>query len=203
VAFRLFRLRYLLCAAAVLVLLFLARSWWLPLVGYALIHDDGPAKADIAVVLAGDFYGHRIVKAGELVRDGYVPLVLVSGPEGIYGVHESDLAIPLAVRHGFPAEWFAAFPNQAHSTLEEAEVILPELRRRNVKSFLLVTTDFHTARARRIYLKVERDQGGGPQFRTVAAPDEFFRPDSWWHNRQAEKTVFFEWSKSVAGLFGY
>jgi hypothetical protein len=43
---------------------------------------------------------------------------------------------------------------------------------------------------------------GVPAMRTVAAPDQFFRPDSWWRNREAQKTVFFEWSKTVATALG-
>ena len=39
---------------------YLSRPWWLPVFGYALVHDDGPMKADIAVVLAGDGFGNRI-----------------------------------------------------------------------------------------------------------------------------------------------
>jgi len=66
----------------------------------------------------------------------------------------------------------------------------------------LVTSDYHSARARRIFLAAERASGGGPQMRTVAAPDEFFRPDSWWRNRQSQKMVFMEWSKTVATAFG-
>ena len=77
-----------------------------------------------------------------------------------------------------------------------------ELRRRHVRSFLLVTSDYHTARARRIFLAAERAMGGGPAMRTVAAPDQFFRPDSWWRNREAQKTAFFEWSKTVATALG-
>jgi hypothetical protein len=38
--------------------------------------------------------------------------------------------------------------------------------------------------------------------RTVAAPDEFFRAESWWRSRQAQKTVFMEWSKTVATAIG-
>lgn len=197
-----FRPRLLLSIAALLLLLFVTRSWWLSGVGYALVHDDGPATADIAVVLAGDFYGHRIVRAGELVRAGFVPAVLVSGPAGDYGYHENDLAIPFAVRQGFPAEYFVGFPNQALSTKEEARDILPELRRRKVKSFLLVTSDYHSARARRIFRAAERASGGGPDFRVVSVADEFFRPDSWWRTREGQKTVFFEWSKTIATVFG-
>jgi uncharacterized SAM-binding protein YcdF (DUF218 family) len=189
--------------AALAAVVFLSRSWWLRGLGYALVHGDGPAKADIAVVLAGDSYGHRIVKAAELVRAGYAPAVLVSGPAGAYGLYESDLAIPFAVRQGFPVEWFIPFPNHSLSTLEEAGAILQELRRRNVKSFLLVTSDYHTARARRIFLATERAKGDAIPFRTVAAPDEFFKPNSWWQNRQAQKTTFMEWSKTFATAFGF
>jgi uncharacterized SAM-binding protein YcdF (DUF218 family) len=175
------------------------RSHWLPWFGYALIHDDGPAKADLAVVLAGDNYGYRILKAGELVRAGYVPAALVSGPDGMYGVNESDLAIPFAVRHGFPAEYFIALPHCARSTREEAAVVLTELRRRQVRSFLLVTSDYHTARARRIFHAVFKN---GPAFRTVAAPDRYFHAASWWRTREGQKIAFFEWCKTFATEVG-
>jgi uncharacterized SAM-binding protein YcdF (DUF218 family) len=195
-------LRFLFISVLLVVLLFFTRSWWLAGLGYALVHDEGPGKADIAVVLAGDSYGHRILKAGELVRGGFVPAALVSGPAGSYGLHESDLAIPFAVRNGYSAEWFIPCPNESLSTREEAAEVLEELRRRKVNSFLLVTSDYHTARARRLYLSTERALGGGPRIRTVAAPDEFFRPNSWWQSRQGQKVAFMEWSKTVATVFG-
>jgi uncharacterized SAM-binding protein YcdF (DUF218 family) len=197
-----FRLKLLAACLVLAAAAILGRSLWLPVLGYALVHDDGPAKADIAVVLAGDYEGHRIEKAAELIREGYVPAALISGPPGFYGGHESDYAIAYAVRQGFPAEWFIALPHSALSTREEARVVLADLRRRNVRSFLLVTSDYHSARARRIFLAAERAMGGGPAMRTVAAPDEFFRPDSWWRNREGQKALFFEWSKTVASVLG-
>lgn len=201
-ALRSFRVRFLLGFLLLLAALFVTRGLWLPVFGYALIHDDGPAKADIAVVPGGDAYGHRILKAAELVKQGYVPAVLVSGPAGQYGQYESDLAIPFAVRHGYPAEWFIPFPNSSLSTREEAIGILAELRRRNVHSFLLVTSSYHTARAGRTYRSLAGESGGGLTFRSVAAPDEFFLPDSWWRVRESRKTVFMEWSKTIAASLG-
>ena len=197
-----FRLKLLAACLLLAAAAILGRSLWLPLLGYALVHDDGPAKADIAVVLAGDLTGHRIEKAAELIREDYVPAALISGPRGFYGGHESDFEIAYAVRLGFPAQWFIALPHSALSTREEARVVLAELRRRNVRSFLLVTSDYHSARARRIFLAAERAMGGGPAMRTVAVPDEFFRPDSWWRNREGQKTAFFEWSKTFASALG-
>lgn len=185
-----------------ILLALLSGSLWLPAVSRFLIHDDGPAKAEIAVVLGGDYYGRRILKAAELVRAGYVPAVLVSGPPGFYGSHESDLAVPFAGRHGYPEQWFIPFPNESLSTREEAGIMVAELRRRNVRSFLLVTSDYHTARAARLYRKAISATGGGLDMRVVAARDEFFRADSWWRERQSQKIVFFEWCKTVATAFG-
>jgi hypothetical protein len=159
-------------------------------------------KADIAVVLAGDIYGRRILKAAELVRSGFVPSVLVSGPGPLYGMYESDLAIAFAVSKGNPQTWFISFPNSALSTQEEAGKIVTELQRRNIHSFLLVTSDYHTARAGRIYRETSRRRGAPFEMRVVAAPDEFFRADTWWRSRQGQKTVFIEWSKTLATAIG-
>lgn len=200
---RVFVFRFLVPLAIVALVLALSYGLWLPLAGRALVHDDGPAKADLAVVLGGDYWGHRIETAAMLVRRGYVPSVLVSGPPGFYGLHESDLAIPYAASKGFPAQWFQAFPNETLSTREEARVLLPELRRRGIHRVLIVTSEYHSARARRIFLAAEKAMGGGPELRMVAAPDEFFHADSWWRGRESQKTTFFEWAKTVATAFGY
>lgn len=181
---------------------FLARDVWLTALGRALIHDDGPGKAEIAVVLGGDQWGNRIVKGAEMVQQGYVPRVLVSGPPGIYGFNEADLAIQFAVRKGYPAEWFIPVYHTALSTRDEAVPILDALKQRNIHSFLLVTSDYHTGRARRIYLGAERRRGGGPELRAVASRDQFFTANTWWHNREAQKTVFMEWAKTITAVFG-
>jgi uncharacterized SAM-binding protein YcdF (DUF218 family) len=189
--------------AALTLLLGVSYRLWLPLAGLWLIHDDGPAKADVAVVLGGDSWGHRMETAGMLVRRGYVSHVLVSGPPGSYDLHESDLAIPFAVRHGYPAEWFEALPHSAMNTRDEAWVVLTALRDRGVHQVLIVTSDFHTARARRTYLKVEKAMGGGPEIRMVAAPDQFFRANTWWRGRESQKVVLMEWAKTLGAAVGY
>jgi uncharacterized SAM-binding protein YcdF (DUF218 family) len=169
--------------------------------GHALIRNEGPAKADIAVVLAGDAYGRRILFAADLVRQGFVPLVLVSGP-AYYDLHECDIAIQFAVRKGYPADSFFAIPNDTLSTRSESGVILDELKRRNVRTFLLVTSDFHTARSARIYRAAMRREGFDGQMRVVAAPDQNFRADSWWKTREGMKIAFMEWSKTFATAIG-
>ncbi len=194
------RIVAILIAAAVLFAA--AYPLWLPALGRMLVRDDGPAKADIVVVLGGDATGGRILKGAELVSRGYAPVALVSGKDGFFGVHECDLAIPFAVRHGYPENWFIAFRHQATSTQEEAALVLAELRRRGLRSFLLVTSDFHTARAGRTFASAIRATGGGLTMRVVAAPDEYFHADTWWRIREGRKIFLSEWLKTFAFAFG-
>jgi uncharacterized SAM-binding protein YcdF (DUF218 family) len=195
-------LKLLLAMIALCAILYFAHGLWLPAFGYGLIHNDGPAKADYAVVLGGDPWGNRIVCAADLVRDGYVPVVLVSGPPGYYGFNEADAAIHFAVNKGFPKEWFIPVRHRGLSTKAEAYVFAEELQRRNAHSFLLVTSNYHSARSRRTFLNVWRTRHVSVPFRMVAAPDEYFTPEGWWHDRESRKTTLLEWVKSFAEALG-
>ena len=184
------------------IAVYLCRDAWLAALGAMLVHDDGPAKADIAVVLAGDGYGHRIEKAAELVRQGYVPAVLVDGTDDNYGYLESDMAISFITREGFPAAWFIGLRCPTNSTEEEARLVLAELRRRNIHSFLLVTSDYHSGRASRIFHSLERRTGYAPVMRVVVARDEYFRASAWWRSRQGRKIALMEWMKTFSTAVG-
>ena len=181
---------------------YFARDVWLTALGSALIHDEGAGKAEIAVVLGGDQWGNRLIKGAELVKQGYVPHVLVSGPPGMYDINEADAAIRFAIRRGYPAEWFIPLYHPGLSTREEAGYVLDALKQRNIHSFLLVTSDYHTGRARRIFLSVEHQRGGGPDLRAVASRDQFFSANAWWHNREGRKIAFIEWLKTLTAVFG-
>jgi len=175
-----------------------ARPLWLRALGGYLVRSEEPVRADVAVVPAGDYYGYRILKAAELVRRGFTDVVLVSSPGGMYGYSEAELAIPFAVRHGYPASWFVVLPNKARSTREEALAVAPELRKRAVRKCLLVTSNYHTRRAGGIF----RSAVPEVEFRVVAAEDEFFRPGDWWKTRQGQKQFVLEWMKTVTGWVG-
>jgi uncharacterized SAM-binding protein YcdF (DUF218 family) len=171
---------------------------WLTALGRSLIRAEDPSKADLAVVLGGDFYGHRVLRAAELVRQGWAPLVLISGPACCYGIHESDLALPFAVGHGYPESSFVKFGHPGTHTREEIGYLLPELRRRGVRRILLVTSDYHTGRAGRIFRRLAPDIAVS----TIAARDEFFRPESWWKSRNGLKMFYMEWSKTLGTEIG-
>jgi len=182
-------------AAIVAVLLaLLFHNAVLGAVGSYLVREQPPEKADIAIVLAGDGSGRRVLKAAELVRSGYAPLALVSGPGGAYGFHESDLEIRYAVKAGYPESYFRAVLHEGHSTRDEARIAAPILRQLGIHTALLVTSDFHTRRAGNVF----RETTPEIRYIVVGASDQYFSAGGWWHDREGRKTAFLEWTKTVA-----
>jgi uncharacterized SAM-binding protein YcdF (DUF218 family) len=167
--------------------------------GSALVEDDGPQKADCALVLGGDGFGSRIVKAAQLAQAGHVPYVLVDGPSALIG-HESDLTITYAEQKGYPAYLFRPIwlPPEVSSTEAEAKYVGRFLKENGVKKVLLVTSNYHTRRAARDF----RHEDPWLQVVVVASPDRDFSADGWWKNREGEKTFLLEWTKTVATWVG-
>ena len=174
------------------------RHVWLPELALFLIEDHPPEKAEIIVVLAGDGYGRRILRAVELVEQGYAPRVLVNGSAEFYGLNESQAAIEFAVQRGAPRRVLEAFPNEAKSTIEEAKIVDDELTRQGVSKALVVTSDFHTRRSRSLFAA----RGSGKvKYVFVASTYPEFDPEAWWHSRQGTKTLFLEYLKTVYTWF--
>lgn len=174
------------------------RHVWLPEIALFLIEDHPPEKAEIIVVLAGDGYGRRILRAVELVEQGYAPRVLVNGSAEFYGLNESQAAIEFAVQRGAPRRVFEAFPNEAKSTIEEAKIVDDELTRQGVSKALVVTSDFHTRRSRSLFAA---RSSGKVRYVFVASTYPEFDPEAWWRSRQGTKTLFLEYLKTVYTWF--
>jgi uncharacterized SAM-binding protein YcdF (DUF218 family) len=163
-----------------------------------LIGAEPPKKCDAILVLAGDVSGLRMTQAARLAREGFAPVVLVSGPVQFYGQNEADMAIAYMVNRGYPAPLFQPCRLEAESTFAEAIAFRDSECARGLRSLLLVTSDYHTARARRIFRRVFPNL----ELNVVAAPDRAFRLPDWWHSRESRKTVFLEWSKTFADWLG-
>jgi uncharacterized SAM-binding protein YcdF (DUF218 family) len=193
------RRRAILLLAIVLALAaWFQRERILGTLGAQLVEASAPEKAELAVVLAGDITGRRILTAADLVKNGYAPVALVSGPNRVYGAHECDLAIAFAVKSGYPEAYFAHFENDVWNTGEEVAAIVLELHRRKVHKVLLVTSNFHTRRAAKLF------RAAAPEITAIAiaSPDDNFTPDGWWRNREGRKIFLTEWEKTIATWLG-
>ena len=183
------RQRFLLIAAAVLVAGLLVR--WQAVLFFAgrfLVASEQPQKADLILVLGGDFWGPRVIKAAELGTRGYASTVLISSPP-YAGRPEGELAVDFLVKKGFRRELFAIFPHNAASTIAEALALRAELSRRKVRQAILVTSNYHSRRALLVFDLF------CPNIRFVSVPAEQFDPKGWWRKQDSRDLVFSEWTK--------
>lgn len=183
---------------AIVLLLSVTHPVWLGWAGNFLVKTDPLEAADIIVALAGDGSGRRLLRAAELVEQGYAPRVLIPGPRTAYGARESDLALEFARREGLDMEILEGFPVDVTSTLEELAFVDRELQRRGVKKALVVTSNFHTRRARNIYRK---HTSGAIEYIFVAAGSPRFDPDSWWKTRDGKEVLVIEYIKTLNSWF--
>jgi len=191
-------LRWAMLGLAVIAGLYLFPKPVLYPLGNFLIKTDEPAKCDCMFVLAGDSHGQRILRAAELFRAGLAPKVFISGPEGNYGFTEDELAIPFARKNGAVDVPFVGWPNKGKSTISEGRQVLDRLKAAGCRSVLVVTSDFHTRRAGSILRRV----WPGIDVKVAAAPTVDYDVNTWWTDRQYQKTFFFEWAKTVADWIG-
>jgi uncharacterized SAM-binding protein YcdF (DUF218 family) len=189
--------RRVLPIAAALLAVVLLLQWQaaLSLLGSCLIDSEAPLPADLILVLGGDFWGPRVVKAAELSTLGYAPTVLISGPP-YAGRPEGELAVDFLVKRGFRREMFAVFGHTATSTIAEALALRGELARRGAKRVILVTSNYHSRRAKMVF----RLFCPGIRFVSVPPSDAEFYAEGWWKNRSSREIFFSEWTKILGTL---
>jgi len=163
--------------------------------GGFLVDSQPPQKADLVLVLGGDFWGSRVLIGAELARLRYAPIAVISGPP-YQGRPEGELAVDFLVQKGYPREIFRVFGHDSGSTIGEANALRGELARRHAKRVLLVTSNYHSRRAA-IVLTLFCP---GVQFISVPAPDLGYHIDQWWNDDSSRRLFFSEWSKILGSV---
>lgn len=187
-----------LIALAVCGLVYLGREPILFAMGDVLVYHEQPVHGDAVLVIGGDYSGTRVLKAAQMVKDGWAPLLLISGAGAQYGMHESDMAMEFAVRKGYPRQTMLAVPHPALSTVDEANYDIPELRQLGVKRYILVTSFSHTARARQVFQRAAPDL----KFTVVGVNEPNWENGRWWTSREGRKIWFFAMTKTIADYLG-
>jgi uncharacterized SAM-binding protein YcdF (DUF218 family) len=97
------------------------------------------------------------------------------------------------IERGVPKEKILVFPQDADNTKEEAQALLPLVTQKNWHAVMIVTSNYHTRRARYIFRHVFPQ---GIELAVVSARDGDFDPESWWEHRKSLK----ELTREVAGM---
>lgn len=163
-------------------------QWW--------TREDALKPVDALIVLAGDSAaGDRLQRAVELYRQGWAPLLILSGPPFRPYLNESQLMEQEARQAGVPHEALLQVPHTGASTLEEASYLLLAAAEAGARNLIIVSSNFHVRRVRAIYRALARK--GGFSIRVGAANDQRFNPAGWWKHRVGIVTVGLELLKSL------
>jgi uncharacterized SAM-binding protein YcdF (DUF218 family) len=190
-------LRFLLLCAGLFLLVCLIRwqatlNWF----GNFLVDADRLEHADLILVMGGDFWGPRVIKAAELAAQGYAPLALISGPP-YRGEPEGERAVEFLVERGYPKRLFAVFGHNEASTFGEVIVLRSELARRHVKRVIVVTSSFHSRRCAILFRLI----CPGIRFLSAPADDPHYHPEQWWTDPPDRELLFSEWEKIIGSVF--
>ncbi len=161
--------------------------------GHILVVDS-PRRADVAVVLGGDFNDQRYWRGLQLLRGGWVQ-------EMILDVDDTALEFgqkPSHYAQAFVEKTAGDFRTHIHlcpigedSTVGETRFVGGCLRQVRARTGLLVTSDYHTRRA----LSIFRSRLPEYDWSVAAAYDETVFAPEWWKKRERAKTTLIEWER--------
>jgi len=181
------------------IILFASSPYWLSAYGRYLVVDEKPRKSDAIVVLAGETVP-RVAKGAALYRENYGDVVIMTGGRLSTKYTEARIMLEEAADLGVPPS-AVMLEEKSQSTYENAVFVKKIIMESNIKSFILVTSSYHTRRSRYIFEKVFKDSG--VEIITVSAPDPKYSPSSWWKDHEGQQKALTELANMVIYLLKY
>jgi uncharacterized SAM-binding protein YcdF (DUF218 family) len=189
----------ILCFALFCFAIYLVRHPLMRWAANSWIVEDSLEKSDALIVLSDDnFYADRATRAAELFRQGKAPLIVASGRRlrpnaGITELMEHDL-----IERGVPKDRIMRVVHDAGSTREEAEALAKVAHQKNWHSLIIVTSNYHTRRARYVFGAVfPKDV----KISVASARDGDFDPDQWWTKRKSVKKLTLEFAAMIVAMW--
>ncbi len=199
----LFRTLQWLFAAAIVVVLCLL-LWGKDLL---IASDPLPEHFDAAIVLQGSIAAEKVRIAGAmgLLQSGRAIRAMVSVPRESYW----GQSIPPVARSYLARTYgdnlavltdFCELGGEVDSTLQEAQALSPCIREHGWRSIVIVTSSYHTRRARIVWRRIVRSEPSIHVWIDGVTDPEFQQP--WWRHRQSAKIWVLETTKLIWTVFG-
>ena len=178
----------------------------------ALVERRVLERADVLVVLSGSsVYQERARWAARLFREGRAPRVVLTRDEHAGGWSQErgrtmlfyERAVEELERAGVPPERIEVLPGPVTSTYEEAVALRDYAAKSGARRLLVVTSAYHTRRARWTFDRVLR--GGGVEVGIDAPPigQQSPAPLTWWLRPRGWSTVAMEYPKMIYYRLSY
>jgi uncharacterized SAM-binding protein YcdF (DUF218 family) len=172
----------------------------------ALVVAPDLERADALAVMAGSAaYVERTHRAAEIYRAGRAPRVLLTDDGELGGWSSAEQRNPPFVeraadelrRQGVPAASIEFVPGLALGTYSEAQLLRRHAESRGLRSLVVVTSAYHSRRARWTLQKVFAGSGVEIGVDAAALGDESPAPYLWWLTPRGWREVAGEYAKFV------
>ncbi len=182
-----------LLAAGAAVLAAWRVGYWLEAPGQA------PKRADAIAVLGGDEEGERATRAIALYRQGFAPVVVLTGLEMGVAPIPADLnwRAQFMEERGVPRSAMH-FERQAYNSLTEAEQLREMMRREGWRTLIVVSDPPHMRRLAWVYANAF--DGSNVEVVFVASRPVWWQPGTWWRVERSGQFVLQELIK--LGYYG-
>ena len=187
---------------SLLVLVLLLYPVWLPWIGEFLVVADPLQKADALALLAGD-ENERISAGALLFQQGYADWFILTDmrleipdSQGIYSANVKHKAMA----QGVPEERILIIPGPVSTTYEEVARLKEFTVSQGFRSLIVVTSPFHTRRAR--WLLREAFSGSGVTLTVRPALNHPYQAEAWWRTPQDRQATALEYTKLLGHLLG-
>lgn len=175
------------------------------LIGKALVFRTNIRPADYIVLLSGSAYD-RAMEAMALYQKGLGKNILIPKAfdppgydelraRGLLVLNESELNIELLKQSGIPAGNILITANSCWGTYEEAMAVREFLkgRSREQPSLIIVTSQFHSRRAYKIFKRVL----GKIEIMSWPVTKDWIDMDRWWQIRWQRRWIMREYAKVI------
>ena len=188
----------------VVLIIFIFKIPLLEKIGDNLVYRSKLVPSDAIVVLAGSPAGNRIEEAVRLFKNGMGKVIIFGGHSIYPGLNSHDVMKKYAIRLGVPKEKIITGKLSGEiSTWGEALFNLKQLEILKAKSFILVTSSFHTRRSHRIYEVAIKKLDMKLILRVQPAHDPKVPIPGWWKVHSGKREILFEYIKSFYYLLAY
>lgn len=182
---------------AILMVLIVTHPIYLRAIGNFVIINDKLEKADAILVLSGDNpNGDRLKNGIKMLKSKWANRLVVSGNDIAWRTNVADIMEKQALYLGAKKQNIIKVRHRSDSTSQESKKLLQVFKRSHIKKVILVTSNYHTRRAKRILNKAfnnEIELLAFPVHDTYYYPD----PDNWWKSRIQAKTLLLELTKTI------
>lgn len=164
-----------------------------------LVVSQTPNQSDVIIVLSGNAQAQRVDYGISLFKKGFANKLLLSGGPPEYGNISCPQVMMLqAIDSGVPKDAIL-LEEESQTTYENAEYCLKIVQSLGYRSVIVVTSDYHTRRARVIFDDFFKNSGIG--LTVVNVPNENPTYDKWWQDDRETQNVVTEYMKFIWHYF--